>query len=174
MTAAALLANLPGYELKIYNRGVSGNRSPDLKTRWNEDCLNLNPDVVSLMIGVNDEWRFHDSEAGGTPLDQYAADYRGLLEGTRERNPDVELVLCEPFTLRCGAVTEAWFPSFDERRRTVEHLAIEFEARFVPFHQIFEAACEHAPPSYWAGDGVHPTPQGHMLLSQNWLKAVVG
>src|SRR5690606_14706489 len=117
LAAARLLERLPGGSLRVFNRGISGNRVTQLAERWKADCLDLRPTVVSILIGVNDTW--HGTAKGtpenGVPLDRYEATYRQLLQETAAALPGVRLVLCEPFVLRCGAVNEAWFPEFDER-----------------------------------------------------------
>lgn len=167
-----LLTDSPGLGLRVYNRGISGHRVPDLRQRWTADCLSLEPHVLSILIGVNDLWHKLDGRYSGTVLD-YETGYRELLETTRRALPAAMLVLCEPFALRCGAVTQRWFPELDERRSVAATLAREFGAVFVPFQAAFERAVEAGPsPEYWAADGVHPTPQGHQLMADTWLEAV--
>lgn len=168
---ATLLADQPGDRIQVYNRGIGGNRIPDLLARWDDDALALKPTVLSILIGVNDEWRFHDSN-GGTSLDEFDQGYRQLLERTRAALPEVRLVLCEPFVLRCGSVTDKWFPSFDRRRETVRKIADDFDATFVAFQAMFDEACQQAAPADWAADGVHPTLAGHARMAQTWLNAV--
>jgi lysophospholipase L1-like esterase len=169
MVAARILAARPNDHLKFLNRGIGGNRVPDLAARWAPDCLDLEPDVVSILVGINDTWHGMD-RARGVPLDEYERIYRELLVRTREVKPDVKYVLCEPFALHCGAVTEEWFPELNERREIVRHLASEFSGVFVPFQSVFDEAVEKAPPDYWAADGVHPTPAGHHLMAESWLR----
>ena len=98
--------------------------------------------------------------------------YRQLLEDSKDLFPDLELILCQPFTLPCGHVTPEWEADIKVRREIVAQLASDFKVVFVPFQEVFDAACERAEPSYWAGDGVHPTPAGHHLMAQAWLQAV--
>jgi lysophospholipase L1-like esterase len=83
----------------------------------------------------------------------------------------VQLVICEPFALKCGAVNDKWFPEFDERRAAAKKVAAAAGAIFVPFQTIFdEAVAAGTPPAYWGGDGVHPSPAGHSLMAQAWRK----
>ncbi len=175
LAGASLRANLPAYDLTVINRGVSGDQVPDLIARWDDDAIAHKPSLISILIGVNDEWRFHREGSGeGVPLDVFETGYRQVLDRSREAMPEVQFVLCEPFVLRCGGITDSWFPQFDQRRKIVETLAIEYDTRFVPFQQIFDEAVKHAPPEYWAPDGVHPTPAGHALMAQNWMRVVLG
>jgi lysophospholipase L1-like esterase len=172
LTMARLLANHPRDQLRIFNRGISGNRVPDLHDRWQSDCLSLQPDVLSILIGVNDWWHQLDGRYQAS-VAEYETGYRSLVARTLEALPDVRLVLCEPFVLRCGAVDQRWFPEFDRRRDAARRIASEFRALFVPFQSVFDrAVASGVAPDYWAADGVHPTPQGHQLMSDAWLAAL--
>jgi lysophospholipase L1-like esterase len=168
ITAAQLLAGRPGAGLKIYNRGISGNKVFQLAERWDKDCLALKPSVVSILIGVNDIWHTLNGNYQGT-VEIYERDYRALLERTRGALPDVRLVVCEPFVLRTGAVNDKWFPEFDRYRAAARQVANDFRATFVPFQSMFDAAVRQAPPAYWAADGVHPTLAGAERMAAAWL-----
>ena len=173
--AAGLLHEmLPGGKLAVHNRGIGGNRVSDLQQRWRADTLDLNPNVLSVLIGVNDTW--HGTGSGmpenGVPLDRYEQIYRTILVEAKDHLPGLRLVLCEPFVLPCGVVNDAWFPEFTRRRKIVNKLADEFGAVFVPFQRVFDQAQDRAAPEAWAADGVHPTLAGHMLLAKTWMEAV--
>ncbi len=170
MAASALLTSPGGDQLTIYNRGISGNKVPQLAERWQADCLDLKPNVLSILIGVNDIWHRLSGRSEGT-AETYARDYRALLQRTKDALPEVRLILCEPFVLRCGAVNDDWFPEFDDYRAVARTLAEDFQAAFVPFHSLFEAAVQYAPPEHWAADGVHPTPHGASLMAAHWIRA---
>ena len=169
--AAQLLAERPADGLKIYNRGISGHKVFQLAERWDADCLALKPDVLSILIGVNDIWHKLNGQYDGT-VEVYEKDYRALLARTRQALPAVKLVICEPFVLRCGAVNDKWFPDFDGYRAAARRVATEFKAVFIPFLSMFDAAARKAPPTYWAADGVHPTMAGACLMAQAWVNAV--
>ncbi|HPC96182.1 MAG TPA: SGNH/GDSL hydrolase family protein [Sedimentisphaerales bacterium] len=171
LAAAALLANHPEAKLTIYNRGISGHKVFQLAERWDKDCLALKPDIVSILIGVNDIWHRLDGRYDGT-VEHYERDYRALLERTKRELPGVRLVICEPFVLRCGAVNEKWFPDFDGYRAAAKRVASAFDAVFIPFQTMFDEAVRTTTPAYWAGDGVHPTLAGASLMAQTWLQAV--
>jgi lysophospholipase L1-like esterase len=159
----------------FFNRGNSGNKVFQLAERWQSDCLDLKPDVLSILIGVNDIWHTLEPKLGyrGT-AEIYERDYHALLERTRKALPKVKLVVCEPFVLRCGAVKENWFPEFDKYRAAAKRIADQHRAAFVPFHTMFDEAVKYAPPEHWAGDGVHPSPAGTALMAHFWVKAVGG
>jgi lysophospholipase L1-like esterase len=172
LTATQLLAGRADAGLKIYNRGISGNKVFQLAERWNKDCTALKPNVVSILVGVNDIWHTLNGNYQGTvPI--YEKDYRSLLEWTQRDLPEVRLVICEPFVLRCGAVDDKWFPEFDRYRAVARRVARDFHAVFVPFQAVFDKAVKTAPPEYWAKDGVHPTMAGASLMAQTWLEVVL-
>ncbi len=104
-----MLVDSPAAGLKIFNRGVSGNKVYQLAERWQADCLDLKPNVLSILIGVNDYWHKHKHNYDGT-LEKYEGDYRALIKRTKDALPEVRLILCEPFTLKVGAVDDTWFP----------------------------------------------------------------
>lgn len=170
MAAAGLLTNPHLEGLQVYNRGISGNKVFQLAERWQEDCLDLQPNVLSILIGVNDIWHALNGNYDGT-RETYENDYRALLTRTLEALPEVKLVICEPFVLKAGAVNDSWFPEFDGYRETARSLAEEFRAVFVPFQTMFDAAVAYAAPDHWAGDGVHPSAFGAALMAQHWLMA---
>ncbi|MDF1755804.1 MAG: SGNH/GDSL hydrolase family protein [Verrucomicrobiales bacterium] len=170
--ASYLLAKYPSLGLQIHNRGISGNKVPDLDKRWQADCLELKPAVLSILIGVNDIWHKLNGRYDGTPED-YRDGFTALLERTREALPDTTFVVCEPFALRCGAVKDNWFPEFDVRKGYAKEVATKAGAIWVPFQEKFdEAIAAGTEPAYWAGDGVHPTHAGHGLMAKTWLETV--
>ncbi len=156
------------------NRGISGNRVSDLYARWNEDAFSLQPDVISILIGVNDAWRTMSGEPSGV-TDRFERAYRHLLEETREVLPDARLILCEPFVLKGSATEEKW-DGWQARvgayQRIVRQLADEFHTIFVPLQDAFDEAATRAEPAYWLHDGVHPTGAGHDVIAKRWLEVV--
>jgi len=172
LLAAALLKAYPEQGLRVFNRGVSGNKVPDLEARWENDTFAIAPDVLSILVGVNDYWHTRTHGYTGTAAD-YERQYGALLEGTHRRLPRAHLVVLEPFVLRTGAVDESWFPAIDERRAVAARVADSAAATFVPLHSVFDAAAVRGGPAHWLADGVHPTPAGHALIAERW-RAVVG
>lgn len=170
--AGGLLRDHAALGLKVHNRGISGNKVPDLEKRWQVDALDLKPAVLSILIGVNDIWHKLNGRYDGTP-EVYRDGFAALLERTREALPDTTFVICEPFVLRCGAVNDSWFPEFETRRAFAEEVAKKAGAIWVPFQQKFdEAVAAGTEPAYWAGDGVHPTIAGHALMAKVWRDSV--
>jgi lysophospholipase L1-like esterase len=171
--AARLLRDRPADNLKFYNRGISGDRIVDLYARWKIDAINLKPNLICILIGVNDTWHEFTNQ-NGVEVDRYEMVYRMLLEYTRQQLPNVQLVLGEPFALRCGVVKRRWIAEISQRQQIVRKLAKEFEACFVPFQAALDNVLKHARPEYWLADGVHPTTAGHWVLAECWYETVVG
>ena len=173
MAASQLLISKPEHKLTIHNRGISGNKVHQLDARWQKDCLDIKPDILSILIGVNDIWHGLNGRYDGT-VTTYEDDYRKLIERTKKHLPKVKLVICEPFVLKCGAVNDKWFPEFDKYRAAAKRIASENKAIFVPFQSMFDEAIKYAEPKHWAGDGVHPSAHGASLMAHFWTQAVSG
>jgi lysophospholipase L1-like esterase len=172
LAGANLLEKKANLDLKIYNRGISGNKVFQLAERWDNDCITLKPDILSILIGVNDIWHKLAGNYNGT-VDVYRNDYIALLERTKKALPDVRLIICEPFAVRdVKAVDDKWYPEFYEYQRSSKDIAEQFGATFIPFQKVFDEAQKRAPGAYWTGDGVHPTLAGAQLMAQAWLEAV--
>ena len=172
IAASALLNMIPEKNLTIYNRGISGNKVFNLVDRWQADCIDLKPSLLSILIGVNDFWSILKSGYNGT-LEKYQNDYRSLMDLTRKALPDTKLVIGEPFAVAGGtAITDKWYPDFDGYRLFAKKIASEYNAIFIPYHNIFNEALKHAPASYWAPDGVHPSMAGSSLMAEAWLTAI--
>lgn len=173
IAASQLLLDHAGKNLSIYNRGISGNKVYQLAERWDADCLSLKPATLSILIGVNDFWHMINGTYKGT-IDIYRKDYDALLKRTKESLPGVKLVIGEPFAVIGSkkAVTDKWYPAFDEYRKVARELADAHGAAFVPYQSVFDKAQQQAPATYWTGDGVHPTLAGAQLMAESWLKVV--
>ena len=170
LTAAWLSALYPQQSLKFFNRGISGNRTQDLLSRWDRDCIALKPDWVSIFIGINNTWRRYDAN-DPTPVEQFEREYRTILQRTTQALK-TRLVLCEPFVLPYPEDRNAWREDLDPKIAVVHTLAKEFNAVLVPLDRILNEACRRQSPAYWAADGVHPTLAGHALIAQSWIECV--
>jgi lysophospholipase L1-like esterase len=162
----------PHKNLTLYNRGISGNKVYQLAERWDRDCLDLEPDLISILIGVNDYWHFRKGRYDGT-AEVYEAEYRSLLERTLDVLPDVRLIICQPFILsNTTAVDESWLEPFKVYQEIAAQMAGEFETIWVPFQEVFHEALKHAPEAYWLPDGVHPSMAGAQLMAETWLHSL--
>jgi lysophospholipase L1-like esterase len=169
LVAAQLARAHPG-RFEFFNRGVSGDTVTRITARWQQDALDLKPDVLSLLVGVNDtaaSMRGKAGEADG----RFADDYRNLLATMREANPAVRLILVEPFVTDVEGCTDGWRPNLLARQLAIAEIAREFGVAFVPVQSALDAALASAPPAYWAYDGVHLTHAGFQILADVWLQA---
>jgi lysophospholipase L1-like esterase len=170
--ASSLLQDLAGKSLTFYNRGISGNKVYQLADRWQEDCLDLKPDILSILIGVNDFWHMRDGKYDGTP-EVYENDLRKLLARTKSELPGIKFVICQPFVLtETTAVDETWLEPFKPYQESAAKIAGEFDATWVPFQEAFDKAVKISPSKYWAHDGVHPSMAGCQLMAETWLNAL--
>jgi lysophospholipase L1-like esterase len=172
LAGAAILNKYEALNLKIFNKGISGNKVFQLAERWDKDCLELKPDVLSILIGVNDIWHKLNGTYNGT-AEIYRNDYIALLERTMKALPNVKLIICEPFAVKgVKAVDDKWYPEFFDYQKAAKDIARQFRATFIPLQSVFDEAQKRAPGSYWTGDGVHPSLAGAQLMAKAWMKAL--
>jgi lysophospholipase L1-like esterase len=171
-TAGLLLFQYAEQNLTLHNKGNGGNKVFQLTERWDADCLELKPDVLSILIGVNDFWHTKSHNYEGT-VKIYEDDYRALLKRTRNALPEVKFVIGEPFAVNgTSAVDDSWFPDFDGYREAAKKIAEEFHAVFIPYQKVFDEAQKRAPGKYWTDDGVHPSLAGAQLMANAWMQAI--
>ncbi|HET6297189.1 MAG TPA: SGNH/GDSL hydrolase family protein [Kribbella sp.] len=151
---------------RIVNAGISGNRAVDLRARWQTDVLAHEPDLVSVLIGINDTWRRYD-EDDPTSTEDFEAAYRACLEPVRAR-----LVLVEPFLLAVKDEQRSWREDLDPKIEVVRRLAREYDAILVPADVEFTRQAAVVGATTLADDGVHPTSAGHRLLADLWRRTV--
>ena len=174
LAASDLLFKYAAKNVKVYNKGISGNKVYQLAERWEKDCLQIKPNVLSILIGVNDFWHMLNGRYNGT-IKTYRDDYKTLLDRTKQNLPDVKLIIGEPFAVPgIKAVDEKWFPAFDEYRAAAREMANAFDAVFIPYQSVFDKAQKSAPGVYWTFDGVHASLAGAHLMAHAWLEAIKG
>lgn len=163
----------------FYNRGISGNRIVDVYARIKADIINLAPDFMSILIGVNDVW--HEvAYQNGVDTDKFERIYSMLIEEVRAALPNVKILIMEPFVLPASATTGELEDGRDKytlfrteveaRAAAARRVAQKHALPFLPLQAAFDAACAQAEPSYWLGDGVHPTEAGHALIARLWTE----
>lgn len=170
--AAEVLKNRP-YEFDFVNRGISGNRIVDVYARIKADIINLKPDYMSLLIGVNDVW--HElNDGNGVATEKFEKVYDMLVSEIIEALPDIKIILLEPFVLK-GCGTERYYDAFREdvinHAAAVKRIADKYNLKFVPLQAKFDEAAKGGNDTYWLADGVHPTPAGHCLIKDEMMKA---
>lgn len=173
LLTSALTCDCPG-EYDIYNTGISGNRVIDVYARIKADIINLKPDYMSILVGVNDVWHELDFK-NGVSAEKYEKIYDMLLSEVKEALPALRIIMMEPYVVH-GRGSD---PYYDEFRREVEkraasarRLAEKHGCVFVPLQSIFdEAIAKSGDANHWCVDGVHPTFAGHELIARAWLEA---
>lgn len=179
MVAGELGAEKP-YQYIFRNRGISGNRVVDLYARIKKDMINMEPAIMSILIGVNDVWHEYKYQ-NGVSTEKFEMVYGLLIEELLQALPNLKLMLLEPFVLP-GSATEATEEHPDRwaffsaevplRAQAVKRVAEKYNLPFVPLQEVFDKANAEAPePAYWLRDGVHPTAAGHALIKKAWLAA---
>ncbi|MBQ7689128.1 MAG: lysophospholipase [Clostridia bacterium] len=173
LVAARLGFAHPG-EYRFINRGISGDRIVDVNARIKPDILHLRPDILSILIGINDVWHELGSR-NGVDNDKYLRTYCELLEEITRMCPGVQIYILEPFVLKASATEAHWDVFYAETRlraASAKKAAAQFGCTFIPLQEKFEALCEKAPANYWLVDGVHPSAMGHELIARELVKAV--
>lgn len=176
----SMIAGIIGAKSKqpydFLNRGISGNRVVDLLARWKKDCLNLKPDFLSILIGVNDVW--HELFAqNGVDAELYSQVYDLLLSQTLKVLPKVQLIVMEPFVLpgTSTAVENSWeifFPEVRKRAEMCKKVAQKHGALYIELQSLLDQAAQKYGADEVCVDGVHPTALGHYLIAQQWIASV--
>ncbi|MBQ7961210.1 MAG: lysophospholipase [Clostridia bacterium] len=156
------------------NRGQSGDRVTDIYARIKEDIINLKPDCMSILVGVNDVSHELTMQCGVDEV-KYEKVYSMLIDEIRTALPDIQIIILEPFVLR-GTATEALWEQFDcevrKRAEAAKRVAEKFDLTFVPLQKLFDEAVADSNAEYWSADGVHPTYAGHQLIKEELVKAI--
>ena len=160
-------------EYTMYNRGVSGNHVVDLYARIKTDIINLKPDYMSILIGVNDVWHTFDGQENGVEAEKYFRIYSTLIEEIKEALPEIKIMILEPFALK-GTGNQAYWEEFHaevlKRAEKAKAIAKKYGLIFVPLQETFDESLKDSPSEYWLLDGVQPLPTGDELIKQEWMK----
>ena len=171
--AAELSADNLDKNVEFINRGISGNRIADLYGRWAEDCLNLKPTILSILVGVNDIIFNWEHKSGSDP-ERYEKIYRYLLDEVKKQNPDTLIVIMEPFF---GEKNEEELNTFFKENiggyaAAAKKIAEEYGAVFVPLQDMIDSYKEKTDIYNILWDGIHPTTCGHELIARRWKECV--
>lgn len=171
VTGAYLVGKDPvGYD--VLNKGISGNRIVDLYARIKKDVWEEKPDVMSILVGVNDVW--HEIiNKNGVDIVRFEKVYRMLIEDTLEVLPNLKMMLMEPFVLEGSATKEKYeeFLAVKNYAKVVKKLADEYGLVFVELQSKFDKYCEKYGSELLLYDGVHPNLVGTKIISDAWIEA---
>lgn len=159
---------------EFINRGISGNRVVDVYARMKKDIINLKPDVMSILIGVNDVWHELQESPNGVSDEKFYKIYSMLISEIKEALPEIKIMILEPFVLKASATEENWDyfkTEVTKRAKTAKRVAEENNIPFIPLQEGFNKLCEKVEASVLLGDGVHPTCMGHTYIKDEWMKA---
>lgn len=160
------------YNIEFFNRGVYGNTSADLVQRWQKDCIELKPDWVCILIGINDcSNRYKRDKI--TTTSEFYNHYCTLLDMIKQQLPDCKIILMQPFVLHTNSERKRWRDDLNNKIITVNDIAKKYDTYLIELDQIFQKACEKQLPEYWAEDGVHPSKAGASLIAQQLLKLLL-
>lgn len=173
---ALLVSSDLGYEdpekYEFINRGISGNRIVDVYSRIKNDIINLEPDFMSILIGVNDVW--HEfNEQNGVSAEKYEKIYSMLIEEVKQALPNLKMMILEPFITHGTAVDDKYDEFYSEVRKRAEaakRIAQKYNIEFVPLQSRFDSECKRADDTNWTFEGVHPTRCGHRMIANEWIK----
>lgn len=176
LVAKRLSTQFPTIEFDVLNKGINGNKIADLRARFDTDCLDLEPDIVSILIGINDTWHnVNDPTTFATEqsMAMFEKDYRYLIEKLLEKGIK-QVVLMEPFVLPEPLDRQNWRKDLDPKIQIIRRLAEEYHLVFVPLDGKLNAlGITRGFSKYTGEDGVHPTLAGHEIIAQSWLEFVV-
>jgi len=170
LVGAHLGAHFPERRFDLINRAVSGEGVQELAVRWQDDAIDLQPDVLSLLTGVNMIIRRRSGKSDLSNQEFFCI-YRNLLDQMRRQMPRSKFILMEPYLLEAGVVTSDWKDEIRPVQAGIAELAREYGTVFVPLQQVFDKALAVAPAEYWAYDGIHATHAGFDLIARAWLDA---
>lgn len=161
---AQYYAKYPHHRVTFINKGIGGNKTGDLFNRWDEDCINLKPDLLTIFVGINDTSRNDENENS-----DFVKYYTGFLDRAVNET-DAKIILMEPFVLPVNEERAARRPKLDYKIDIVRKLAIKYKTNLIPLDGIFNSVSALKGYEFWAVDGVHPTPAGHALIASEWFK----
>ncbi|MBQ8232657.1 MAG: SGNH/GDSL hydrolase family protein [Lachnospiraceae bacterium] len=172
LVTGVLGADEPG-KYEFLNRGIGGNRVVDVYARIKADIINLKPDILSILIGVNDIWSEITRE-DGVDTEKYFKIYSMLIEEIQSALPEVKIMILEPFVLKGSATAAEWerfHSEVEARAKKSKEIAEKYHLKFIPLQDKFDEAERKCSAEYWLKDGVHPTTMGHEIIKREWLKA---
>lgn len=157
---------------EFFNRGIGGNRIIDVYARIKRDIINVKPDVMSILIGVNDVWHELDRE-DGVDANKYFKIYDMLIQEIKNALPNIKIMIMEPFVLK-GSATEKNWECFDlevrKRASIAKKISEKYNIPFIELQNGFDELSKNFESSYWLVDGVHPSIMGHEYIKQEWIK----
>lgn len=158
---------------EFINKGISGNRIVDVYARIKNDIINLKPDVMSILIGVNDVWHDFADSPNGVDAEKFYKIYDMLIEEIKTALPDIKIMIMEPFVLKAEATEWKWTEfetGVKERAEMAKKISEKYNLPYIKLQKGFDELSKNTENSYWLRDGVHPTSMGHEYIKNEWIK----
>ena len=169
--SAMIQDSFPDTEFEFVNLGISGNRTEHLVERMEADFMEIQPDIVSILIGVNDVWHHYAFEYVETTDEQFEKNYRTVLDAIKSRT-NARILMIQPFLLESvDPAKQELCEELARKKAIVKRLADEYADAYLPLDEILHAEDEEEP-AYYAADGVHPTPDGACCIGEAYLGAI--
>ncbi len=162
-------------KLSFLNRGIAQDKIEEIAKRWKDDTLDLEPNILSILAGINNIVSIVNNKAT-TSLVDFSNIYTKLLSDFKIKSPDSKIIICEPFALPVDKRIQDWTKrkqTLNETHDILKNIAKQFDAQYIQLQSVFEQASKIQPYQYWLYDGTHPSPAGHALIAQTWLKEVM-
>lgn len=173
LVKASLGLDEPG-KYEFFNRGISGDRIVDVYARMKSDILHIKPDIMSILIGVNDVCHEYTDIPNGVDADKFYKIYDMLIGEIKASLPDIKIMIMEPFVVKGRSTVDYWdtFPiEVKKRAEMAKKIADKYQLIYIALQDGFDSMSKNIEPTYWVDDGVHPTPMGHEYIKNEWLKA---
>ena len=170
--ATALIREaFPDVEFEFINQGISGNRTGQLADRLYPDAIAFEPDVISIMIGINDVWHRYGQNKVETTDEQIEVNYRTILERLKKQTK-AKIIILSPYLLDCDD-KEPIREDLKTVLPIIRKLAADYADVYVPLDELFEEALKTQPtPKYYSADGVHPNANGAELIGKHYFDAI--
>ena len=159
-------------EYEVINRGIGGNRIVDLSRRYKKDVIEEKPDVVTILIGVNEILLDLMIRGMGTPLEKFKRIYLEMLNDIKKELPEVKFILMEPFYLDAEEIHKniERFKSLKDYQDTVKEIAKETGSKFIPLQETLSKAASKCKSTDILYDGIHTNALGAKIIADEWIK----
>ena len=173
--AQLIAARYPERRIAYHNKGIGGQTIVDLCSRWGDDVVAMDPDWLSVLVGVNDIHRQFNADQFDVSPDRFREHYRACLQRTAEET-ESRIILMDPFYISVEAHPDSQrtliLNQIAEYIAVVRELADEFDTLHVAMHDVFQRQLQYNPPDLFAADAMHPNVAGQAVIAEAWLSAV--
>ncbi len=169
--SAMIQDSYPDTEFEFVDLGISGNRTEHLVARLEADFIEVQPDIVSIMIGINDVWHHYAFEFVETTDEQFEKNYRTVLDAIKSRT-SARILMIQPFLLETvDPAKQVLCEELARKQQIIRKLADEYADVYLPLDEVLHTETDEKP-AYYSADGVHPTPDGACFIGEAYLRAV--